>query len=386
MALLNIHVQLEGEADDSFKYTPYMGRISYGLPQTVPIRILPWVKITRSSLESLARKYGLNADDTFSLARLFLVPRYLKGMLDTFPRQSNPSQEERNAQLISNIRLVLSLFFPAGAPLYYKSRIYSVNRMEWDGDVKARYPGRPKSNTIISSKRGGAPTSTTSTSTAATPKRTVSPKTRTSVSKKSVTVKSTPKSALKKSSQPVVESVPAVYDISITLFVTRGRRPATFTRKLRASCKTKRAKLRKTILDVLGPRFDIGAPKDTSHLRRQEAPTMHSTPGDLLRKTWSARPINYRYSSSYPTSTMYPTGSVYPTGGVYPSGGVYPTGGVYPSGTLSHPIASLSDRGHTYIMGQQDPRTFHPGSHAALWGYPHYPMTGTPIYGPPATK
>ena len=294
MALLNIHVKLEGEAEDSFKYSPYMSRISYGLGSTSPLYFLPWVKITRDNLVALAKKLGLNSDDNYSLARMFLVPKYLAKMLDTFPRPVTSNAEEKRSVIVSNIRTLLSLVFPAGAPLYVKNRIFTIESQTWNGEYKEKDRRTPTSRRKTSaSSRASASSKTRKVSFKLPP------------SSSAASSSSSTRSRTKKGGAGGAEGVPFIYDIDVTLSVTLGRRPATFTRRLRVSCQTRRKALRKAIKDVF-PSFDIGPGKQMAKSRPSNVPVMYSSTGYNLRMPYT-RQSPSDYHSSYPFGYSSPT-------------------------------------------------------------------------------
>ena len=303
MALLNIHVKLEGEAEDSFKYSPYMSRISYGLGSTSPLYFLPWVKITRDNLVALAKKLGLNSDDNYSLARMFLVPKYLAKMLDTFPRPVTSNAEEKRSVIVSNIRTLLSLVFPAGAPLYVKNRIFTIESQTWNGEYKEKDRRTPASR-----RKASASSKASSKTSSKTRKVSFKLPPSSPAASSSSTASSSPaatRSRAKKGGARGAEDVPFIYDIDVTLSVTLGRRPATFTRRLRVSCQTRRKALRKSIKDVF-PSFDIGPGKQTAKSRPSKVPIMYSSTGYNLRMPYTRQSPSH-YHPSYPYGYSSPT-------------------------------------------------------------------------------
>lgn len=340
MALLNIHVKLEGEADDSFKYSPYMSRISYGLPSTSPLYFLPWVKITREKLVALAKELGLNSDDNFSLARMFLVPRYLAKMLDTFPRPATSNAAEKRSVIVSNIRTLLSLIFPAGAPLYISNRIFTIENQTWNGEYKEkdRRTPTPRSKTPASSK------------------------TRKVSFKSPITSSATTRSRAKTGGAKGAEAAPFVYNIDVTLSVTLGRRPAPFSRRLRASCQTRRKSLRKAILDVF-PNTDIGLGKSPTKHRPSSAPIMYSSTGYKLRAPYTRQSQPYHHPYTHSRSPYTHSGFY---GSPYAHSGFYGSPYMHSSGPYTHSGSPYTHSGSPYMHSSSPYSSFRPPTSSLL--------------------
>ena len=251
MALLNITLNLDGESDvKGIKYTPHMSRIAYGLSNTAPVYFLPWVKMSRPLLVEFAKKTGLNNEDDHSLARLFLVPKYLEKMLDTMPRLPKGAPKEEKTKLAKeNIRLLLNLIFPIGSALYIHRDTFTVEGMHWEWDdavdsiIDRNAPKtRKRGSTTSSKKRGGAPGTATATS----PRRGVS----------------------------------LIYKITVNLQVTKGVGQASLERRVRSSCQVKRKQLRETLKNTLN--IDIGKGSFIKKKDTGDAPQMFSTNSSQL--------------------------------------------------------------------------------------------------------
>lgn len=224
MAHLIINIQLSGEADDRFRYYPYMTGMNYGNNRYSNILFVPTVKLTRASLVQLAKKNGIDSTTNKSLVRMFLSPNYTEQILNTFPK-STPAN--RDSVIQSNINLLIAMFLSKGTPLNIDRRSFVIENLEWDGKYTA-------------SKR---------------------------------------KVYKEKSKFDVL------YKVNITVGVIQSDGAKSVIRKMNVNCQTRRKLLRKAILDTL--KYDIGAPTRSITIKKRQTPQMYSTRNFKLRKPYT---------------------------------------------------------------------------------------------------
>ena len=281
MAHLIIQVKLTGEADDKFRFYPFMSGINYGGDRYGNIYLVPTVKITMPLLRTLAKKVGIDASTNRSLARLFLSPRYAEQMLDTFPKSS---LENRDQTIADNIKLILFLFLSKGTSLQIDRRSFVIENLEWDG-------------AFTSGKRKVIRTA---------------------------------------------GKFDVLYKVNVSVAVVAADGAKSTVRKMNVNCQTRRKQLRKALLDTF--KYDIGPSKRNLTIKKRSTPQMFSTGSYKLRKPYTRREVTPNMTitpNMMSPFTMFRT----PTGTSYvPSMQISP-GLNYTPSTLPSTRSTLAQRG-----------------------------------------
>lgn len=318
MAYLKITMKLEGEEEKTIDFLPSMRKVTYGLPNTIPLIFLPYSKLSNSVLAKFVRKQGLDPNDPSSLMRVFLITRYLSQLSKTTPTSVSPETVNRN------IKMILDLFLAKGAKLYIGNTTYVIQTRSWDGkftENKARAPPT----------RSASRASTVRTSTTRSPFKSIGK----GGSSKSKTMKAGSYVANK------TTGINTVYKINIIVGVTKGNSEPSLLRRSKVSCQQKRKALRDSIKQVLG--FDIGNSKTLVTPSPKHAPQMFSNEATTLRKPREAKtrtppypyPFPYSYASSKSSSS-----NKYPAYPYYPYSYAPPSAPYAPYYAPSYPIPS----------------------------------------------